>query len=75
MDHMFIVMLKAIEQTQEFALDMITLPYHTHAFQPIDIYCFKPFKTTLMKKMDVIMARRKYNKLDKLHFLDGLTKP
>jgi hypothetical protein len=32
MDHMFIVMLKAIEQTQEFALDMITLPYHTHAF-------------------------------------------
>jgi hypothetical protein len=33
MDHMFIVILEAIEQAQEFGLDMITLPFHTsHAF-------------------------------------------
>ncbi len=76
MDHMFIVILEAIEQAQEFGLDMITLPFHTsHAFQPLDIYCFEPFETTLTKEMDVTMARRKYSKLDKLHFLDGLTKP
>ncbi len=28
-------------------LDFITLPSHTsHALQPLDVTCFKPFKTT-----------------------------
>jgi hypothetical protein len=45
--HQFHVTLEAIKQAQEFGLDMITLPSHTsHALQPLDVVCFKPFKTT-----------------------------
>jgi hypothetical protein len=44
-----------------FRLDMITLPTHTsHAFQPFDVSCFKPFKTTFKKEKDAIMAINKY---------------
>jgi hypothetical protein len=42
------VTLEAIKHAQEFGLNMITLPSHTsHALQPLDVSCFKPFKTTL----------------------------
>jgi hypothetical protein len=42
--------LKAIEQTQTFKLNMITLPSHTnHTLQPLNVACFKPFKTTFKK--------------------------
>jgi hypothetical protein len=41
------VTLKAIKQAMDIRLDMITLLSQTsHAFQPLDISCFKPFKTT-----------------------------
>ncbi len=41
------VTLEAIEHVKNIGLDMITLPSHTsHALQPIDVSCFKPFKTT-----------------------------
>ncbi len=44
------VTLKAIEQTQAFGLNMITLPSHTsHALQLLDVAYFKFFKTTLKK--------------------------
>jgi hypothetical protein len=46
---------------------MITIPSHTlHAFQPLDISCFKHFKTTFKKKNGATMARRKYNELGKI---------
>ncbi len=36
------VTFEAIEQAKEFGLDMITIPLHTsHAFQPLDVACFK----------------------------------
>jgi hypothetical protein len=45
----------------DFGLNMITLPSHTsHAFQPLDISYFKPFKTTFRKEKDAIMVVSKY---------------
>jgi hypothetical protein len=36
---------KALKQAMAFGLNMITLPLHTsHALQPLDVSCFKPFK-------------------------------
>jgi len=58
------VTLEVIEQVQEFGLDMITLPLHTsHALQPLDVACFKPFKITFR---DIIMVRRNYIELNKI---------
>jgi hypothetical protein len=45
------VNLEAIKRTHEFGLHMVTLPTHTsHALQPLDVSCFKPFKTTFRKE-------------------------
>jgi hypothetical protein len=45
---------------------MITLSFHTsHALQPSDVACFKPFKTTFMKERDVPMASKHYIELNK----------
>jgi hypothetical protein len=44
---------------------MITLPLHiSHAFQPLDVTCLKPFKTTFKGKRDNAMVRNNYNELD-----------
>ncbi len=52
---------------EAIGLDMITLPSHTfHALQPLDVACFKPFKTTFRKEKDISMVRRNYVKLDKI---------
>jgi hypothetical protein len=49
------VALKTIEHAQKFRLYMITLPFHTsHVLQPLDVSCFKPFKTTFRKVRDAI---------------------
>jgi hypothetical protein len=61
------VTLEAIEQASEFGLDMVTLLSHTfHAFQPLDVACFKPFKTTFRKERDTIRVTRNYIELDKI---------
>jgi len=45
------VSLKAIEQAQQFGLDMITLLSHTsHVLQPLDVNCFKLSKQLLKKR-------------------------
>jgi hypothetical protein len=56
------VSLEVIEQAQQFGLDMITLPSHTsHVLLPLDVNCFKPFKTIFLKKKDSSMVRNNYN--------------
>jgi hypothetical protein len=61
------VTFETIEQAKEFGLDMITLPSHTsHALQPLDVGCFKPFKTTFRKERDITMVKRNYTELDKI---------
>jgi len=48
------VTLETIEQVKEFGLDMIILPSHTsHALQPLDVACFKPFKITFRKEKNI----------------------
>lgn len=49
---------KIIEQEQAFGLDMVIFPSHTsHAFQRLNIFCFKPFKTTINEEKDEAMVR------------------
>jgi hypothetical protein len=46
---------------------MITLPLHTsHAFQPLDVACFKPFNNNFKKEKDTTMVRRNDTKLDNI---------
>jgi hypothetical protein len=55
---------------------MITLPFHTsYALQPLDVTCFKPFKTKLKKKRVGIMANRNYTKFNKFILLHGAQGP
>ncbi len=57
------VTLQAIEQTY----DMITLPSHTsHALEPLDVSCFRPFKFAFMKERNKNMFRNNHRKLDKV---------
>jgi hypothetical protein len=50
-----------IEQVQEFGLYMVTLLCHTsHALRPLDVNCFKPFKTTFKKEKDIAMVRNNH---------------
>ncbi len=60
--HLFILDKHGSHVTFEaIGLDMITLPSHTfHALQPLDVACFKPFKTTFRKEKDISMVRRNY---------------
>jgi len=61
------VTLETIEQAKEFRLYMINLLSHTsHAFQPLDVVCFKPFKNDFKKERDATMVKRNYKKLDKI---------
>jgi hypothetical protein len=65
--HVSHVMIKTLEQTIEFRLDMVTLPFHnSHMLQPLDVTCFKPFKTTFTKKRNVIMEKNNFSHLDKI---------
>jgi hypothetical protein len=61
------VTFEAIEQAQTFKLDMVTLLSHTsHALQPLDVVCFKPFKTTFRKEKETTMINRNYIELNKI---------
>jgi hypothetical protein len=52
------VTFEAIEQAKDFGLNMKTLPSHTsHALQPLDVFCFKPFKITFKKVKDAAMSK------------------
>jgi hypothetical protein len=67
--HGWHVTLEAIKQTQAFGLNIITLPSHmNHAFQPLDVACFKPFKTTFKKERNVTMVNNNNTKLDKTRY-------
>jgi hypothetical protein len=59
-------MLEAIAQAHEFGLNMVTLPTRTsHVLQPLDVSCFKPFKTTFRKERNNAMVMNNQCELDK----------
>jgi hypothetical protein len=73
--HGYHVTIKAIEQAQAFGLDMITLPSHTsHALQPLNVACFKPFKTTCKKKIHATMFDNNKTKLYKISLVSWVEK-
>ncbi len=46
---------------------MSTLPSHSsHVLQPLNVFCFKPFKITLKKVGDVIMFRNNHMEPNKI---------
>ncbi len=64
------VTLEVIKQTKEFGLGMITLPSHTsHVLQPLDVFCFKPFKTTFRKVKDVTMSISNHMEPNKINLV------
>jgi hypothetical protein len=61
------ITLERVEQAQDFGLDMIILPFHTsHVLQPLDVSCFKPFKTTFRKVRNAAMSRNNHMEPDKI---------
>jgi hypothetical protein len=61
------VTLEAIKQAKDLGLNMITLPSHTsHSLQPLDVSCFKPFKTTFKKVKNAVIFRSNHMELDKI---------
>jgi hypothetical protein len=45
---------------------MGTFPFHTsHALQPLNVHCFKPFKTIFKKEKGNAMVRNNHFKLSK----------
>ncbi len=69
------VTLEPIEQTKEFGFDLIILPSHTsHALQPLDVACFKLFKTTFRKERDTTMFKRNDTKPKKITLIDWVNK-
>jgi len=56
-------------------LDMITLPSHTsHDLQPLNVSCFKPFKTTFRKVRYVTMSKKNPMELDKITLVGWVNK-
>jgi hypothetical protein len=54
---------------------MITLPSQTsHVLQPLNLSCFKPFKTTFFKKNNNNMVNNNYKELDKITFANKVDK-
>jgi hypothetical protein len=54
---------------------MITLPFQTsHALQPLDLTCFKPFKTTFRKERNGAMDKKQNTKLDKITLVTWVDK-
>ena len=48
------VTLEVVKISMQFGLDIVSLPSHTsHALQPLDVACFKPFKTAFRRCRDL----------------------
>jgi hypothetical protein len=54
------VTVDVVKTARSVGLDLLTLPSHTsHAMQPLDVSCFKPFKQAFMLLRDVWTRRNK----------------
>ena len=60
------VTLEVVTLAMKEGLDMVTLPAHTsHALQPLDVSCFKPFKSAFRKIRDAWTLENKGKKVEK----------
>ena len=66
--------LDVIQKAKEHGVDMISLPSHTsHALQPLDVACFKPFKSAFKAYRNKFMMQNNEGKVDKntlAHWVD-----
>jgi hypothetical protein len=54
------VTVDVVKTARSVGLDLLTLPYHTsHALQPLDVACFKPFKQAFRLLRDVWTLQNK----------------
>jgi hypothetical protein len=54
------VTVDVVKTARSVGLDLLTLPSHTsHAMQPLDVACFKPFKQAFRLLRDVWTLRNK----------------
>ncbi len=73
--HGSLIKLEAIEQVKEFGLDMITLPSQkSHALQPLNVACLKPFKITFRKERNIRMVKRNYIEPNKITLVGWVDK-
>ena len=64
--HNFHVTLEVVKSTMNSSLDIICLSSHTsHALQPLDVSCFKPFKYAFRKIKDSWSLLNKGKKMEK----------
>jgi hypothetical protein len=57
----------ALQHAQEFGLDRIILLSHTpHALHPLNVSCFKPFKTTFKNVRNVTMSKGNHMEPNKI---------
>jgi len=69
------VIFETISQAQEMGLKMITLLSHTsHDLQPLDVFCFKPFKTTFRKVRYATMSINNHIEPDKITLVGWVDK-
>ena len=60
------VTLEVVRISMKSSLDIVSLPSHTsHAFQPLDVSCFKPFKMAFRKIRDRWSLTSKTKPVDK----------
>ena len=60
------VSLEVIQKAKHHGIDMISLPSHTsHALQPLDVACFKPFKIALKAYRNKWMLQNSGRKVEK----------
>ncbi len=60
-EHVSHVTLETIAQAHEFGSNMVALQAHTsHALQPLNVSCFKPFKTIFKEEKDNAMVKNNH---------------
>ena len=65
------VTLEVVTVTMNSGLDIISLPSHTsHALQPLDVSCFKPFKNAFRQIRDSWSLLNKGKKVEKTHLCE-----
>jgi hypothetical protein len=66
------VTLEVVTVAMNSGLDIISLPSHTsHALQPLDVSCFKPFKTAFKQIRDCWSLTNKGKKVEKKTSVNG----
>ena len=69
------VTLEVVRTAMESGVDIISLPSHTsHALQPLDVACFRPFKCAFRKQRDAWTVLNKNKKVGKQDLCEWTSK-